>query len=200
MSDETPKRLSNKHLAFIDEYFRNRFNGTRAYLSVYGGKETTARANAAELLTKTSIKTEISSRMAELHMSADEAMQILEMHARGDVARFMDLSSVGWNVSLIQLDDDGHARFDDKGNVIPKPETRLIKKLKQRVTTIIGKGDDGDDKEIVETEIELYDAQQAARDILKMHGKFKESDSENKVIIEIKYADNGNRNDTDPTR
>jgi hypothetical protein len=81
--------------------------------------------------------------------------------ARGDIGVFMDVSTVGWNIDLLQRDSNGELVHDAAGNVIRKPETKLIKKLKQKVTTIIGKSEDGEDREIIETEIELYDAQAA---------------------------------------
>ena len=81
--------------------------------------------------------------------------------ARGDIGMFMDVSTTGWNIDLLQRDANGELIHDAAGNVIRKPETKLIKKLKQKVTTIIGKAEDGEDREIIETEIELYDAQAA---------------------------------------
>lgn len=150
-------------------------NGTQAYLSLHPNSSyNNARSSAADILAKPSVKAEIRRRIDEMSMSADEAMLVLTDHARGDVSKFMDLSSVGWNVSLIQTDEDGNPVLGTDGKVLPKPETRVIRKLKQRVTTVIGKGD-SEDREIVETEIELYDAQAAARDILKLHGKFSDT-------------------------
>jgi hypothetical protein len=81
----------------------------------------------------------------------------------------------------------------------------LIKKVKQKTVTIMGKGEDSEDTEIHTLEIELYDAQAAIRDVLKIHGKFVErqeltgKDGEpltTKVIIE--YADSNNTT-TQPT-
>jgi hypothetical protein len=41
--------LNNKQIAFIDEYFVNGFNGTKAYLSVYKGvTDETAQRNASK--------------------------------------------------------------------------------------------------------------------------------------------------------
>ena len=156
-----PRKLSKKHSAFLDEYLRT-FNGTRAYMAVYPkASARSARANAAELLAKTSITEEYAKRLKELHMGADEVLRLLADEARGDIGVFMDVSTVGWNIDLLQRDSNGELIRDAAGNVIKKPETKLIKKLKQKVTTIIGKAENGEDREIVETEIELYDAQAA---------------------------------------
>lgn len=85
--------------------------------------------------------------------------------ARSDVGVFMDVSTVGWNIDLLQRDNKGELVYNASGDVVKKPETKLIKKLKQKVTTFIGKKDDSEDREIVETEIELYDAQAALEKI-----------------------------------
>lgn len=53
--------LSDKHRAFIDEYFLNGYNATRAYMKIYpkSGYES-ARALASALLTNVNIKAEAS--------------------------------------------------------------------------------------------------------------------------------------------
>lgn len=161
---ESPK-LSKKHSAFVDEYLRL-FNGTRAYLRVYKrASYNTARANASKLLANADIAEAIRKRLEELHMGADETLKLLADMARSDVGAFMDVSTVGWNIDLLQRDDKGELMHDAGGNVIKKPETKLIKKLKQKVTTFIGKKEDSEDREIIETEIELYDAQAALEKI-----------------------------------
>ena len=68
--------------------------------------------------------------------------------------------------------DISQARLDGK--------TRLIKKWKTKTITINGKNED---KEIHTEEIELYDAQAAQRDILKMSGKLKDPNLTIKVSL-----------------
>jgi phage terminase small subunit len=149
------KPLSKKHQRFINEYLK-RWNGTRAYMVVYPkATEETARANASDLLSKTNISAAIAERIKESQMSADEAMEILAAHARGDIGQFSD--------RLGQLDLQAAKELG---------LSRLIKKFKQRTVTKIGKSDTDDDTEIHDVEIELYDAQSAAEKILKIHGKF----------------------------
>jgi len=157
MSDNT-KPLSNKHRAFVEEYLTD-FNGTRAYLRVYP-KSTYegAKANAARLLTNDSVKAEVKARLDAMHMTADEALKRLSEIARGDMAQLMDISSVGFNLDMEQAKEAGL--------------TKLIKKVKQKTTTYIAKKESEEDREVTELEVELYDAQTALRDILKMHGKF----------------------------
>ncbi len=154
---EEVKPLSRKHEKFINEYLKC-WNGTRAYMRVYPkAAYDSARAKASELLANDNIKAVITERMNEAHMSADEALEILAAHARGDIGQFSD--------RLGQLDLQAAKEMGI---------SRLIKKFKQKTVTKIGKGDTDDDTEIHDVEIELYDAQAAAEKILRIHGKFVE--------------------------
>jgi hypothetical protein len=56
--------LLPKWILFIDEYFNNGFNGTRAYMKVYKTeKEKIARSNAARLLSYESVNQEVQNRL-----------------------------------------------------------------------------------------------------------------------------------------
>jgi hypothetical protein len=149
------KPLSKKHQKFINEYLKC-WNGTRAYMRVYPKAQyESAGVRASELLGNVRISSVISERIKESQMSADEAMEILAAHARGDMGQFAN--------GLGGLDFDAAKEAG---------LTRLVKKYKQRTTTKIGKGATDDDTETHDLEIELYDAQAAAEKILKIHGKF----------------------------
>jgi phage terminase small subunit len=164
----TDKPLSIKHSKFVDEYLRC-FNGTQAYLLVYP-KATyeSAKANAARLLTNDNVKAEITSRLAEAHMTADEALKRLADMARSDVTEF--LTPFG----AVDLDA---VKAAGKGH--------LIKKIKQRTITKIGKGRDEADTETHDTEIELYSAKDAIDTILKVGGKLKDSN----LVINVNLTD-----------
>lgn len=112
-----------------------------------------ARSSAADLLAKPSIKAQIETRFKEKHMSAEEALRLQADIARGDITEF--LSPLG----MLDIDK-------------LKTNGRLIKKLKQKTITKIGKTDKDEDTEIHETEIELYPADTAQERILKVAGKF----------------------------
>lgn len=176
------KPLSRKHQKFVAEYLK-RWNGTRAYMAVYpAASEETARANASDLLSKTNIANAVAVRIKEAHMSADEAMEILASHARGDIGVFSD------RLGMLDLQAAKEAGI-----------SRLIKKIKQRTITKIGKGKDDDDTEIHDLEFELYDAQTAAEKILKIHGKFVErhdvtSGGERLIIEIVKASDEAKSN------
>lgn len=159
---EKEKKLSKKHRAFVDEYFKtgpNRFNATEAYRATYPKSSyAAARANSARLIAKDSIRLEMERRMVELHMSADEAMSRLTDIARGDVGELMDVYSTGFDLDMKKAKETGL--------------TKLIKKVKQKTTTHIAKSESDEDREVTELEIELYPADAAIRDILKIHGRF----------------------------
>lgn len=152
------KPLTKANEVFITEYLKC-FNGTEAYSRAYPkAKRDSARANAAELLAKPSIKAEIEARLAEYHMTADEALQRLADMARGDITEFITPMGA-FDIEAMKAAGKGH----------------LIKKIKQKTVTKIGKGENDEDTEIHDTEIELYPADSALRDVLKIHGKYKDT-------------------------
>jgi phage terminase small subunit len=155
MTDEKPK-LTTKQKLFIDYYLQS-FNASDAARKA-GYSEKTARQIGQENLSKPDIQGEIQSRLAEVHMSADEALKLTADIARGDIAQIMDVSSMGFNLDMSKAKELGL--------------TRLIKKVKQRTVTHLAKNESDEDREVIDLEVELYDAQTALRDILKVHGKF----------------------------
>lgn len=171
--EEKPeKKLTNKERVFIDRYLVH-FNASRAAREA-GYSKKTAYSIGQRLLKNVEVSTEIQERLSEIHMSSDEALAILADHARGDIGDFLDVSSVGWNVSLVDVAEDG--------SVTKKPNTRLLKKIKQKVTTI---NDQAGEREIIETEIELHDPQNAIEKILRAGGKLKDAD----LTINVKLTD-----------
>jgi len=150
---------NKKHQAFVDEYFFNNFNATEAYKKAYGVEDdNAASASSSRLLRNVkSITLEIENRFQERAMKANEIIDRLSQIARGDVADFLDIGSMGYNVDL------------DKAYKAKK--THLVKKIKQKTTLVIGKGD-MPDQEFHETEFELYSAHEALRDLAKVHALF----------------------------
>ena len=61
--------LSKKQEAFIDEYFKNGFNGTTAYKKVYKVSDLVATASASRLLIKVNVKKAIDERHKQLQQS-----------------------------------------------------------------------------------------------------------------------------------
>lgn len=152
--------MNSKQEAFVNEYLKDH-NGTQAAIRA-GYSKHTARAIACKLLTKTDISEAIKARIAEKTMSADEVLTRLADIARGDIADLLDIRATGYDIALMIR--------DDAGNMIVNPKTKLIKKIKQRVTTIQARSESGEDKEIIDTEIELYSALEATNSIAKLNG------------------------------
>lgn len=155
MSDKK-RPLTNKRKVFVSEYLKT-WNAAESARRA-GYSERSAREIGRKLLTNVDIKAEIDERLAEVHMSADEAMKLTTDIGRGDIGDFMAIGPMGFSLDLQAAREAG--------------KTKLIKKVKQKTTTFIAKKESEEDREITEIEIELYDAQAAQRDVLKLHGKF----------------------------
>lgn len=136
--------LTNKQQAFVEAYLANGFNATKAAIAA-GYSEKTARFTASENLTKPNIAEFVKQRMAQLTMTADEALFRLSEHARGDMAEFATITPE-------ELADH--------------PQSRLVKEIER--TTTIRRNRKGDEE--TETErfrVKLYDAQTAQLAIIK---------------------------------
>lgn len=153
MTDSKP--LSRKHQKFVNEYLV-RWNGTRAYMAVYPKAQyESAMVGASELLRNPKIAEVIAARIQESQMSADEALKLQTDIARGDIT---DLLTPLGSIDLDFIREKGLGR--------------LIKKVKVRTITKIGKGEKDDDMEIHDTELEMYPADVAQERVLKICGKF----------------------------
>jgi phage terminase small subunit len=139
-------------------------NATDAYCEVYGVDRVKGEVSGSRLLSNVIVKEAITRRLDENAMSASEVLRGLADIARGDMADLMDITPSGFTLEL--MIDDG------KGNKIVNPKTKLIKKIKQKVTTYLAKNESDEDREIIETEIELYSAHDAYKDLGKYHKLF----------------------------
>lgn len=166
MEDKQAKKLTKAQEVFIDEYLLC-LNATDAYLKAYPKvSRETAATNGSRLLRNAQIREEIERRFAERHMSANEALALQANIARGDITEFI--------TPLGQIDVE---LLKESGN------GRLVKKIKQRTITKIGKGAKDDDTEIHETEIELYPADVAQERILRIAGKIAPTEVNIKVNL-----------------
>jgi len=166
---EVLKKSNVKDLAFVSAYFENNMNATRAYLALHPKSSyNNARSCAADILAKPNIKEEIRRRIDEKVMKSDEALLLLADMARGDVGDFIDRNNI---LDLTMAREKGL--------------TKLIKKIKQRTITKIGKSDTDEDVEITDMEFELYSAKDAIDTILKVGGTLKDSNIE----INVKLSD-----------
>lgn len=129
--------MKPKHRRFIDEYFANGFNATRAAIKA-GYSERSARSTASEILTYPDVKAEVERLLEAYSMPTKEILARLSHHARGDMREF-----IGLTYSDLKYHPDGS----------------LIKEVERTITRL-----HKDDKsEVVEESfrIKLYDAQAA---------------------------------------
>ena len=151
--------LRPKQRIFISEYLKD-FNATQA-ASVPDILLRLAYSIGQENLKKPEIRQAIEDRIA----TREEVLVGLTDIARGDMADLMSITTSGFTLELMIKDPV-------TGNMIVNPKTKLIKKIKQKVTTYLSKKDDDEDREVIETEIELYSRHDALRDMGKVHALF----------------------------
>jgi phage terminase small subunit len=163
MTDEPviPKKLNNRQKLFVEEYLAC-FNASEA--ARRAGYNGASDVVGPRLLVNVGIQEAIKKRIDEKAMSADEVLVRLADIARGDIADLMAVSTMGFTLELMTE--------DESGNKVVNPKTKLIKKIRQRVTTFIGKKNDDEDREVVDTEIELYSASDALALLGKYHKLF----------------------------
>jgi phage terminase small subunit len=162
--DETldEKKLTNKQKIFINEYLVS-FNATEAAIKA-GYSVKTAYSQGARLLKDVEIKEILRLKLTETAMSAEEVLKRLAEMARGDMADLMEITSSGFTLKLSEKDPNGE--------IVVNPKTKLIKKIKQKVTTYLAKNESQEDREVIETELELYSAQEALQLLGKYHALF----------------------------
>jgi len=150
---------TTKQRVFIEEYLRT-WNATQSAISA-GYSKKTAYSSGQRLLKDVEIKRLIDEEIATRAMGADEVLQRLADIARGDITDLMDITTSGFNIELL---GEGQEK---------KPQSKLIKKIKQKVITRMGKTEDSEDTETIETEIELYNQLEALKLLGQKHGLFK---------------------------
>lgn len=148
------KPLNKRQQRVLDEYLIC-FNQWRAYKVVFPKvTDESARSLSSRLFADANFSGHVAARLNEAHMSADEALKLQADIARGDITEL--LTPLG-SIDLDYIREKGLGR--------------LIKKVKVRTITKIGKGEQDDDTEIHDTEIELYAADAAQERMLKVLGK-----------------------------
>lgn len=154
------EKLSYKHQAFVDSFLIHNRNATEAYCDVYGVSRKVGGVNGHQLLKNTEIIEAIKRRTDEMMMTPEEVLTRLADIARGNISDLMTITTSGFTLELL-----------DKDKQI-KPQTKLIKKIRQKVTIYLAKREDEEDREVIETELELYSAHDALRDLGKVHALF----------------------------
>lgn len=130
------------------------------YLKTFNATEAARRAgytwpNVQGQQKKEKFRDEIKRILAERAMSPQEIIDELQQIAQSDIADYFDRYN---GLDLEKAQKDG--------------KSKLIKKLKWRTITKIGKGEGEDDVEIHDTEMEMYSRHEALRDLGKVHALF----------------------------
>ncbi len=166
MEAGTVMALTNRQRVFVELYL-TLWNATEAARRA-GYSERTANEQAARLLAKVSVREAIEKRVTEHKATADEVLMRLTSHSRGTMDDFLN----GFGLIDIQ-----QAR--ERG-VMP-----LIKKIKQRTTTI--SKESGEDIETHDIELELYDAQAATVQLGRALGVFA-ADQQPPIVVNNNLA------------
>lgn len=138
----TKTRLTNKQRAFVAEYLKD-CNGTQAAIRA-GYSAKSAASIASENLTKPKIQRAIEDAMTAHAMTPEEVTYRLSLQARGNMADFVDLEAFG----VPRLDLKQAARSG---------ALHLVKRLSF------------DGKTGMLTDVELYDAQGALKQLARIH-------------------------------
>jgi hypothetical protein len=191
MSDEEPKPLNRKQQVFVAEYLKC-WNASEAARRA-GYSEKTAYAIGSELLRKPEIKALVDACLSEIQMSADEAVARNTEIARGDLGVFFKLSD-SWMFnpppSYEILDEKEVIETDEQGNEIGKRISYRVRRvvldmdkvINPRYSHLLKKFTDSNRNGLG---IEMYDAQGAIRDVLKMTDKIKDTD----LTINVRLID-----------
>lgn len=157
--------LSNKDLAFVNEYFLCNMNATEA-----GRRMGYAHPNVQgpRLLVKVSILQEIQRRLDEQKMSSKEVLARISAIGRGDIADFVGIETPA---DLLREEYRG--------------KTHVIKKFKRNVT--ITRMKDGGEIENQYTELELHDSLSALDKMGRHHVIFTDK-VEHSGSIESKFV------------
>lgn len=146
-------KLTVKQQRFIDEYVVC-LNGTEAARRAkYEGDDATLAVVASQNLRKHYIVSAINERLNQFAMPANEVLVHLTDIARGDIADVVN------GVGATDLDE---AKLRGKSH--------LVKKYKVKVTNITeGTGKDTVERQIIETEVEMYSRLDALQTLAKFH-------------------------------
>jgi len=162
-----------KTQAFVDAYFDNGMNATRAYKQLNPNcKNGSAWTLSSRLLGRVEVQAAIQKRFTENAMGADEVLSRLADMGRASIQPF------------VRISEDGAIFFNFSDQEAQK-YLFLIKKVKaKRTRRVTGHGDDAEEWEDEWVEVELHDAQTALEKIGKVHKLFVERyEMDNKLSV-----------------
>lgn len=165
--------LTPKEEAFAECYVANKGNGVQAAKDAgYKGSYDTLNAVARENLQKPPIASRVRARVDGLAATSAEVLNVLGDHLRADVA---DLRECFKSDGSLDLDKAKAAGV-----------SHLVKKVKSNSRTVTT--GEGYTETVTQVELELHDAQAAARILADLHGlkqqpRANEADRERKIQL-----------------
>ena len=164
--------LTDKQQLFVDAYFACGMNATEAAAQAgYSGDRDTLSQQGSRLLSTVKVRARINELLEEFHLTRNEALARLAFMARGSMEDFID----------------EHTGAIDTLKAKRAHQLHLVKKYKSKVTTFTTK--DGNEGEIVETEVELHDAQSAIVNIGKHLGLWNDAAININVLNQLSDED-----------
>lgn len=152
-----PKKLTKRQQIFVENYLRLWKAAPAARAAGYKDSKSLYET-ASQLLRNPNIQAEISRRVAEITMSADEVLLRLADQARGNFRPF------------VRISEDGFVYFDFS-NPEAEAHLHLVKKIEtKRARRVEGKGEQAEQWEDEWVRVELVDSQ-AALALLARHHK-----------------------------
>ena len=144
--------LTSKQQLFLSEYLID-MNATQAAIRA-GYSEASAYSQGQRLLKNVEIQAEIAQKLNKSAMKADEILQKLTEIAQGSMGDYLDVSSMAFQIDLAKAKELG--------------KLHLIKRVRQKTTTIVREG--AEDVEQNQIDIELLDQLKALEMLAKYHG------------------------------
>jgi phage terminase small subunit len=162
------QKLTAKQQAFVNHYIMCR-NATEAATKA-GYSKKSARQTGSENLSKAYISEAIEQRTRALTMSADEALMRLTNHARGNIQDFIRMDAYGDPVI-----DLGIIEADASKGALIKSVTVTKRRVQKTIKTPV-QDENGNwkqekqpqDEEVITVKFDLYDAQSALKEIIKL--------------------------------
>jgi hypothetical protein len=178
---QAKKPLSKRHEKVLNEYLVC-FVQWKAYQSAHPDvSEEVARTSSSRLFANANFKAHLAERMAEVHMSADEALKLQADIARNGLGTFFKVSDEWTFYPLPTSEILDQVEVIDDSNP-EKPVTR-INYRERRVVVDLDKVMDPTYSRLIKkfsmtrkgVNLETHPADAAQERILKVHGRFKDA-------------------------
>lgn len=190
------KKLSKKHeqvmTAYLDPESPTRWSQYKSYMTAYPKcRPESARTLSAKLFADVHFSSNLNARLQEYHMGVNEALAVQASFARADMGVFFKQAEI-WTPDARETDEI----LQEEERAAPNdsdPDKTVTWYLVRRVAVDMDKVTDPQYSHLLHKftdsptkglSIETYDKQGAVRDVLKIHGKYKET-GETAVTVPI---------------